>query len=536
MPKSDKDVKIRIDTEADTSGAEKEVKAVEKVTEAVEDLSDAEKERAKRKAEYEQRMATPGYSDPVNPMTDGSQLAARQQATEATKDQAEAVEDLTFKVEELSQAEQDALKAQREGDLERAKAAKRARESVEQADDGFSKLFNQQRLQGIGFLLSQLTQEAGRFAREFAASAKGKELLAGLSEETRIFGSTVAEVGTGVAQGFAIGGPIGAAVGGLKGLLTSLGTEWLATNKRIEDSNKDLADAVTNSKARMEQRARVAKDDGIRKQLAAELTEIEKQNAAIERQKKLRDALKGLAEAKDALADQRAIAGGASPEQVGIRNTGEDSAAEQADIAQALADKKAELDTLGKEVQAKANAFVEATRGLSERVAAKSEEAIALREAMARLESMTLDYEAMQQENAVRLETLKVETTTVMEGQFSQASQSIGTTVTGLANQAISDIEALSKEKGGEISRDARDILDRLRQIVKDGIPDEQQAAELQQLMGLFRSTWEGANREMFTTFGVLMDGFREASEGLQKLQAEVKTIQQQIRTRVTNQ
>lgn len=503
MADNDKDVRIKIGTEADTSGAESAEEAIKRVTQAAN----------------------------VNPMTDGSQLRATKQTTEATKEQAEAVEDLTAAVHELSQEEEAALKKQRDNDLERAEAMKRGREEAEQAKKNLDDLYNQQRLQGIGRMLRDMATEASRFAQEFSKTERGKEILSGLSEEMTVFGATAASVTSGVATGFATGGPVGAAIGGITGLIKTLGDEWINTNKRIEDSNRDLDRAIDESRARIEARKKAAIDRAVEERFAAERAELQKQREELEHIRALRDSQRGLDDAKDKLNDQRAAQAGAPQSSIDLGNIAREFAGDVQGLEDQIAESRSRINILSKEV----GITTEEYQRTAKEFGTEGKETVAafknLQQALAEVASAQGYLEALEERLPIEQEKFRVAATTAIERKFADSKEEIGKTVTASAKDAIEEIEEIRKDQGGEITRRARDILEEVKKIVADGIPDADQAEALKLLMSQFRSTVEGQQKEQSETFAALMDGFRESTAQLQQAKAEIQQIKSWMKT-----
>lgn len=89
--------------------------------------------------------------------------------------------------------------------------------------------------------------------------------------------------------------------------------------------------------------------------------------------------------------------------------------------------------------------------------------------------------------------------------------------------------------QGGEITRRAKDILEEIKSIVADNIPDADQAGDLKLLMMSFRDTIEGQQKEQYATFSALMDGFREAAAQLQQQRGEINEIRSWMKTQQSN-
>jgi DNA repair exonuclease SbcCD ATPase subunit len=234
------DVNIRINTTADTSGAEKEVKAIDKVTEATKELTEADAERAKRKAEYDARMATPGYSSAGNPMAMPDSVMGPErteqidQETAALERQAEAAQELADAVEEASERIEE------------------AGENSEAAGPKLDDVVGLQRAAGVQQFGEALGRAAG-MVRNLAndlegAGVKGAGLVSGLATGMESVSAGL----QGAAAGFMAGGPLGAAIGGTIGLLTGPLNKAITSTvndfKALKQAEDDAATAARNYK------------------------------------------------------------------------------------------------------------------------------------------------------------------------------------------------------------------------------------------------------------------------------------------------
>lgn len=477
--KSDKDLKITIGTEADTKGLEETAEKTDKVTEATEKLTKAEKERAQESGRPDDRLA---------------------------------------EIREITAAEEEALQKQREADVEKAKALKKIREEGEEANKTFDKLFDQQRMLANVAQFRALAAEVGNLARSFSQTEKGQQMLSQLPEGLRVFGEQFATLGSEIIAGYGEGGPVGAAIGGLKGLISSVGGEFVKTTKQIEDSNRELEAALSAHVARMEERRKAATDKGIVDAYDAELARLKLLSAELERQKGIREALAELADAKDAQTDSRSARAGVPQASIDLENITQGLVNQQTALAQQLQDAKEQLTIRAAESQAAITAYVEKTRGLSETVAQKTEEFARMQEAMAKVAEGQKDYDAIQQALEIRGEAAIVKTVTEAEQVFARAETEIGATVAAQAQEAINLLEGIKTQAGGELSRKASDVLQQLYQIIADNIPDAQQADDLKNQMSLLRSSTEGMNRAVFETVTKIMDGFTTLEASYQKV------------------
>lgn len=500
---ADDDVKIKIGTEADTTGAETAEEAMKRLSQAV----------------------------ITNPMTDGSQLRATKQATEATKEHLEAIDDLVAAVRQLTEEEEAALKAQQDADVERAKNLKATREGTDEASDGFDRLFNQQRLQGIGQQLEGLARVSGEFVRKFSETEQGKEAIGQLSEELTVLGSTAASVASGAAAGFATGGPWGAAIGGLTGLVKTLGDEWINTNERIMASNREFDQALAESTARIEARKKAAIDRAVEERFAAERLELQKQREELEHIKALRDAQQGLSNAQDKLGDQRAAQAGVPQSSIDNGNIGRELQDEIQGLGDQITESRAKLNLLSQSFELDQQAYEKKAREIGSEAAATSAEFQKMQQSLAGLASADRYLKALEERAPIEAERFRTEATAAIEREFGGVKDKVGQDVTDNAKKAIQEIEAISKEKGGQLTKDARDVLERLYATVKDGIPNEDQANDLKLLMSTFRTTVEGQQKDQYATFSALMDGFRDSATQLQQHKAEIDQIRSWMKT-----
>jgi hypothetical protein len=298
------DVRINIKTTADTSGAEKEVKAIDGVTEATKELTEADAERAKRKAEFDARMAIPGYSSAGNPMAMPDSVMGPERAeqidqeTAALERQAEAAQELADAVEEASERIEE------------------AGENSESAGPKLDDVVGLQRAAGVQQFGEALGRAAGmvrNLANDLeAAEVKGAGLVSGLATGMESVSAGL----QGAAAGFMAGGPLGAAIGGMTGLLMGPLNKAITSTvndfKMLKQAEDDAATAARNYKNAFD-----AANVEVRRNSLFEFFDRGKQaiTAAIaeyERYVKLRDATSTADESIAAIQRKTAVANGGS--------------------------------------------------------------------------------------------------------------------------------------------------------------------------------------------------------------------------------
>jgi hypothetical protein len=296
---------IKKPAEAAEETAAKSTEALEKSNEAYEQwLADHKRRQEQYAAAAEQAAdrvaeAQEKATKPATPAADASRgfggmletsPPGRDEGTDAIERQTQAIERQTQALEDLTDAEAGV-----------ARSTGRLNDEAKKPD-GFAMLFSQQRLIEIGRQLGQLATVAGEFGREWAKTEEGQRALAGLSDETKAFGSVALGVASSVAQGFATGGPIGAALGGITALVEKVGGAWVESNERIKASNAEVAQAEEEHYQRMEQRRRAAANDAIERRLRREEEALKDQSAELRTQNELWEARKA---AEDATLNRR---------------------------------------------------------------------------------------------------------------------------------------------------------------------------------------------------------------------------------------
>ncbi len=258
------DIEIRIVT----AGTEQAAKEIDRVTDATKGVTTAA-----------------GESRGMGGMLDGVPERAD-----------EAAESLTTVKKSLEELKEEAAQARAEiGGLEEdiTEAAEGAADGAEKLSDNVSKIARLQR----GQVLVDLAGQVGKIGAKFSETADQVESFdANLAATLRNTGSqisTVANVASTMAMGFAVGGPLGAGVAGIGALLSELVGDYIAAGQAaVEAAAKSAAafEAATGKVAAL-QAARDALDfTAFVAGLDAEEEAIEKQNTALERNRTLLEA------------------------------------------------------------------------------------------------------------------------------------------------------------------------------------------------------------------------------------------------------
>jgi hypothetical protein len=369
----------------------------------------------------------------INPMTDGSQLRAGKQAEEVQKS-TRAIEQQVEALEELTEAEAGVIRSTAQLNEEARKP------------DGFKSLFDQQRLIEIGRELGKLGAAVGDFAREFAKTEKGQEILSGLSEQTKLYGSTAAGVAAGVAQGFATGGPIGAALAGLTALVEKFAGEYLDAQARIEASNAEFEQAAARAAEQLEKKQKAAANKSLEDQIAAETDRLEDQNEVLAENERLLRSRKELADSEFELRQAQDENAGKSRDQLEIER-----------IQRQLRDREGELTAERSRLQEEANlkeraannADVDA-RNFARVNGSDSPEAAAARE---RARKAREEFEDAERSNRGRFEEIENQRQTARN----QAVTGITRIATGSRTEAERDSERRAEERRRQQEREERE-------------------------------------------------------------------------------
>lgn len=365
-------------------------------------------------------------------------------------------------------------------------------EGAKKADEGFKKLFDQQRLQGIGQQLGVLAQSAGAFAREFSKSDAGKEMFSGLSEEATIFGETALSIANGVAQGYAQGGPIGAAIGGLAGLIDKVGGEWLDSNARIVQAEKEVSAAILANTSRIRERRKEAAGREIEQTYRSEKQELEAQRQELERIAKIRNSERDLAKAKDKLADAKAVAAGTPQAAVDIENVGQDFEAQRQALGDELAGARAELQTLGAELFAATDAYNAQAR----LTGTKSEEAVKALELVNNLAKDTTNAEgnvaALEVELNNQAQSFAADAETKLVQQGERLLGSLESSASNLEDSLKAGIDAA----GNNASTAARVALVDVQRVLEDGVVKPEEVNVLLQAAQQLRASTEAKDNK----------------------------------------
>jgi len=437
MAGNDKDVRIGLNTEADTSGAEKAIEAIEEVAEAQKHLGE------------------------TNPMTDGSQLRATNEVTEAIREETDAVED-------LAAANEAALQKQREADVERAQAMKKAREEAEAAAPALDKVIGLQRAQ----LAQQFGEAMGRAAAAVrglavelqGANVKGAGLVGGLATGMETVSSAV----QGAAAGFAVAGPLGAAIGGAVGLMSGpLKTAISGTVndlKALKAAEDDAATSARNLKVAMDSATMENRRNSLFEFFDRGKQAITAAIAEYERFVKVRDATAAADTAVRGATQASSLRSGASPFQVGVAGSEGEFTDRIAALEREIQDAKARADLASTAAAAAENRakLAEANDNTTQADvdSAKTEANTARVAAEAAQKNAETTIQVAQQE----LRALLAE----RDAKLEQAFLDIGDESAARASQIL-DLVNTASQQGETLTTAQKEAMARLQQALSDG-------------------------------------------------------------------
>jgi hypothetical protein len=502
-------VEIKLTSTADTGGIEKTVEGLNETTEATKQLSEAEADRARRKAEYEARLAdkratgTNGGSESggeANPFTDGSQLRAVNEVTEAVQEQSKSWE-------ELSQTQEDAtVVAQRLADVEEARRIGRERD-IENAKKE----------------AEEAVKERDAAQANFAAKAAGIGLVvtawSTLTKEVKAQIDALREISPAAAEQFR------AYELGLEALSNPFRAAILPVIRETENEMELLRQSIDNAaqaearyQAAVVARAKeieTAAKNRIEGTLQRELNILDDQNKAYERRLRLLDSERDKLEVIATLNDAARKANGEDPATVDAQAAGRRAGLEQSKLQERAAKAQFDLDQANEALQSLTDAIAGAASPVQrEELREKREELIRQRDDL-RAEFDTVLQEVADQE-AIENARLQDSIRQVSEQKQKEAAE--------LAGKVADQIE----NSGQELAEINKRGIAKIREVAADGRVTE---AEMSTLRDGFAAAQAGLRLDIQTLISVTADmraATADNTAAIRQLQLDADKAKQQ--------
>lgn len=510
---SDRPVEIRISTAADTSGAEAARQAIEGVQEASAEASAASQAEAVVQQEQGREIVT-GFGGQVEAMeriAEARRAAERdlRAQQEAQRQLNEETEDYEENLEDVAEQER---RLQRERDVEEATRRRDARAAG--ADDG-----------GGGGILGNV---GGLGAIIAAAAAIGKTAqfaYTAVAETLREMVALKEEAGAGLTfmDAYMV------SVADTIDMLTSP-VESLKSALQSIAGLDGLRDSIAQSK---EMEERLAAMLEIRKQLAAqqqeferafasqrERIEIDNQTAAMERQLKVLGARRALLDAQGSRQDAAAIAGGADPNAVAAQALARQTASEIEALNEELMRSAQSVERAKAEVGIVTDQLVEAM--VSGNLESANTARLALQENENALDEAVADHRATVESLRLQEAVIKEQATAESE----QLQQDVGASITASLQDLAADLEATAAEQGGQLSSSARAGYEKILELIRDSIPDEQQIPQIEQAMALVKASQEGLGREVLGGISELTMVTATQAQEMRRIRSDIRALQ----------
>lgn len=463
---SDKDVKINIETKADTAGAKAAEKALDATNAATVRITDttikdtaAIEENKKAFAEWQKerdaaRKKNAGKSFlAVDPAT----IAEEERAVAAAIEQKEIEEEATRRLAEQEKILADAIKERKQA----AQADEKDEQAVDKKLDRVVRIQTAQVAAEIGRSIGTI----GNSLREMAAASAIADPALSKTLENAAAGLDSVGAGlTGAAQGFAVGGPLGAAIGGTVGLMTGPLKSAISGYLDSLRAQGEAEAAAAASTERLKQvRAKLAhqiKHEKLAEFFTEELAIIDRQLAAIERRSKV------LAAERSANTAEREARQFASGNQNFAQSQAADASGDFADARAAIQDEIAKAQAVAVELEQKALALefkADRIAGLEGEMDAS---AVAAREtarqareasdaAQADAEAAGQIAEAKLRELISAFSTRLEEAAQVVEKEAATEAQKVIDKITS-SGQALTEQQKLANETAQKILEDGR--------------------------------------------------------------------------------
>ena len=430
MAGSDKDVNIRIGTEADTSGAESAKEAIDRLSE----------------------------SAAVNPMTDGSQLEALERNTKATEEQAratdeaaEALNDQAAEADKAAKAAEELALAQSRQDIATIQANRSAAEQARQlreiqiAAKGLAALQLIEKLNGALGDLQRLASDRASDGTQLGAK------LAEAKPTVDAIASGVKGIGVGLGAAGATGNPIIGLFAGIASQIKDTATAAFDCYEQfqlLEKAEANVVEQAKNLKAAQESVGKAVAASNIEniynlQALAAErlLTAVQ----ALNTEERARDAA---AAAARRFQNEQAVRGGADPGLVAANEAVAGLNDSKAELARQINEARAGLEALQVEADRTFNLASEARHSgtkSAEEIAAANDAYDRANQALGNAEKQV---EALERAAEFGKDALVSQAKSTIESNFSQSTERIAQSVTDNANKAIEQIESIRKDAG----------------------------------------------------------------------------------------
>ncbi|WAC20974.1 hypothetical protein OVA24_06210 [Luteolibacter sp. SL250] len=548
---NENDIKFRLKTEGDTSGADAVEESMVDAKDAAKDLGTASssmaaataaagkqaaaaaKAVAQSHAEIAKSMSTQELEDYVATMTQLTEAEREQwmQSKQVIAVQNELETRRSAARQQLDEEtaaivkQQDALKEkirleeqhiQRLEDVEEAKRRVAARDK-EAAAAGKS--------QGIGpeLLPAGSTASATAAAAGVAAIAGAAklgsdavmEVLYRYRELRKEMTQSEAQMGAWTDSMIEVMEWITSPLDKLKGAMVSLA--GLDELEKSLEWGREMEDLYKKTKAAHDAYAKSVADDATNRALRNQLASINEQTAAMERQIGILRARRELLEAKAQVADKAALASGEDPAVVAINEIVRQQVARVAEVNEAVT--RAEGALAGAE--AELSVAIKRLFDLQERGGTREE----IQQATATME----DMDRKVQEASRGLADAKVEAGIQIEKSQVEASEGIRETkdkalegqkeaagkqreiIAELTKDAIDDVKKnfdKIEEGGGKIKGESKRLYEAIVKMLNDSTPDDQQIAPI-------RASLEALSRSMDKKDDTIIEGLTKAAAGL---------------------
>lgn len=499
---ADPKINIRIATTADT-------KAVEKTTDALEDLNQAQEQVAESS---------------VNPMSDGSQAEALNEAAQATEAVTEALADQTTEADKAAKAAEDLAAAQSKQDVATIKANRSAADQAKQlrevqiAAKGLLALQLTEKLSGaLQDLQGFASDRAGDGSKLGATMAKAKPAIDGVA-------SGVKGIGVGLGVAVATANPILGLFAGIASQIKDAGTAAFDLYEQFQLLEQSEKNAVLQANALAEAQKNVGKEvaaSNIENIYHLQALAAERLLAAVQAVNIEERARAGAGAAARKFANEEAIRGGADPGLVAANEALAGLNDSKAELARQITEARAGLEALQVEADRTYNIASEARNSgqkSAEEIAAANDAYDRANQALGNAEKQ---IEALERAGEFAKDALVSQTQSTIGGIV----DSVGSQVTAKTNEAIKLIEGIAAENGGKLSGEASRILNNLYEIVRNSIPDEEEAGRLALEISTFRSFAREANAKNVAAFVALQDDFRTLANRYDQLQREQNQI-----------
>jgi len=540
---TDPKIDIRINTTADTSGARDAERVIDDVktstdasTQSTVEATAAEREKAqaieararieaeaaearRRQAEEEAATRRAAAADPNAEVTGfGGQLEAMERIAQAKREQAEATrrqatetsnlrEEEIRRAREVKSAEAE-LESQRKADVEEAR-----RRRDERAEGGDAP----EEASG-GNLLTRRAQLAVITAGGVAArtamqsvSAAVKELIELAPDAARELEGTIA-----VAKTFdVITNPFEALKSGLESLA---GLDDLRASIERANEMQAALDAMIESRRQLTQEAQRR---AFSMALQNERIEIDNATAALERQLSVLRARRELMSAEASLEESRRLAAGEDPNLVAADRAVREIGKQVESLGDGITQAQGDLEKARAE-------YAVASRVLTD---AEEEFGRGSQQANAAFEKWDAAGNALAQavenlgnaEELARIAAARIGAEGVQNIESTAAAS--GASITAALERAKADLEATAEAQGGQMSTLAAAAYKDLVDILRDGVPDQEQLREIGRVMQLSNASRDGISSEILSQLSAALAADQAIAARLAEIESWRKAV-----------